>query len=104
MPSWLSGVTGSKSNPMSPSSAEVAAKQKPWTDSSQPSAWSKCTKSMTDNSVTRGGSGAFNKTTQKGSDGVKPRPAEPTDQLSLSKSAKPSADMYVSVAKLQAKT
>src|SRR3569833_2270116 len=88
---------------MSPSSAEVAAKQKPWTDSSQPSAWSKFTKSMTDNSVTRGVSGAFNKTSQKVSDGVKPRAAEPDDQLSLSKATKASPDMYVSVARLQEK-
>jgi Tfp pilus assembly protein PilF len=58
---------------------------------------------MTDNSVTRGVSGAFNKTTQKVSDGVKPHTAEPVDQLSLSKATKASPDMYVSVARLQEK-
>lgn len=65
----------------------------------EPSMGSKVASAMTDNPVTRGVSAGFQKTTSWMSSDAPA--AESTDNLSLARSSKPGADLYVAMAEMQ---
>ncbi|HEX3872027.1 MAG TPA: tetratricopeptide repeat protein, partial [Pirellulales bacterium] len=103
VPGFMSGWFAKKDATSMAPSDSVSKAMTPWTDKKEPNAIQKIGTSISESSVARTVSGTFSKASQKMSDAVHPRPLELPDNLSMSKPAKPSADVYVSVARIQEK-
>ncbi len=101
VPGFMSKWFGKKNDP-GVASTNVSKDLQPWSPKKDNFA-QKIGTSIGESSVAKTVSGTFSKASQKVTDSVRPKSTEPEDALSLNKTAKPSADMYVSVAKIQEK-